>query len=82
MHFPQEFVLQREILAVQLFGDGQGHAHMEQIPGEAHLVADCPSQYARMIEILWQDRRYIAFERDLEERAVAAKKSEHIQIAQ
>ena len=73
MHFPQELVLQREILAFQLFGDTHGHTHLEQIPCDALIVADRPSNYTRMIEILWHERRYIAFERDLEERGVPAR---------
>ena len=39
------------------------------------------SKYARMIEIIWHDRRYIASEGDLKERAVPARKPKSIRMA-
>jgi hypothetical protein len=63
MQFPQEFVVRREIYAIRHFGQGL----LELIPPGQVILADRPSSYARMIEAVWQGRRYLVFERDLKE---------------
>lgn len=68
VQLPQEFALRREVSAIQLFG----RTLLERI-----LLADRPSKHVGMIEAIWQEKRYIVFLRDLEERAEALKTSEH-----
>jgi hypothetical protein len=63
MRLPQEFVVRREVVAVQLFGRNR----IERIPPDAVILADRHSTYARMIEVVWNDKRYVVFQRDLEE---------------
>ena len=70
MQLPREFILRREICAIQLFGRNL----LERIPPDAVILADCPSAYKRMIEVVWQERRYAVFERDLRERTEPVKK--------
>jgi len=65
IRLPQEFVTRRELGAIQLFG----HNRIERIPPDAIILADRPSTHARMIEVVWNEKRYIVFQRDLEERA-------------
>src|SRR5579864_4893008 len=65
IRLPQEFVTRREVGAIQLFG-GNG---IERIPPDAIILADRPSTHARMIEVVWNEKRYVVFQRDLEERA-------------
>jgi hypothetical protein len=64
IRLPQEFVLRREVGAVQLFGRNR----IERIPPDAIILADRPSTHERMIEVTWNEKRYIVFQRDLEER--------------
>jgi len=59
MQLPRKFVVQREVCAIQLFGRNL----LERIPPEAVILADCPSTHKRMIEVTWQERRYVVFER-------------------
>jgi len=65
IQLPQEFVLRREVYAIQHFG----RSLLERIPPDAIILADRLSTHARMIEVVWKEKRYIVFERDLEERA-------------
>ena len=65
MHGPLEFVLCDEICAIQLFGRNR----LECIARGSVIIAEQASTYARMIEIVWREKRYLVFERDLEERA-------------
>lgn len=65
IQLPQEFVLRREVGAIQLFGRNR----IERIPPDAVIFADRVSTHARMIEVVWNEQRYIVFQRDLEERA-------------
>jgi len=67
---PQEFIVRREIHAIQHFGQSL----LEPIPAEEVILADRPSHYARMIEVVWQQRRYLVFDRDLTERAEPLRK--------
>lgn len=69
MQLPQEFVVRREIYAIQLFGRNL----LECIPTDAVIFVDRTSAHKRMLEVVWQERRYIVFERDLKERAEPAK---------
>ena len=62
---PQEFVLRSEVCAIQLFGRNL----LECIPPSTVILADRPSTHTRMIEVLWKQKRYIVFQRDLEELA-------------
>jgi hypothetical protein len=62
---PQEFVLRRGVYATQLFGQNS----LERIPPDTVILADRPSTHARMIEVVWNEKRYVVFQRDLEERA-------------
>jgi hypothetical protein len=71
LDLPQEFVVQREIHAIQHFGQSL----YETIPPGEVILADRPSNYARMIEIVWQEKRYLIFARDLAERAEPLGKS-------
>lgn len=64
MQFARELMLRDEICAVQLFG----HNVFERIPRGSVIFVDRPSTYVRMVEVIWQDKRYIVFQRDLEER--------------
>jgi hypothetical protein len=67
IQLPQEFVLRREVSAIQLFG----RSLLERIPPNAVILADRPAAHVRMIEAIWKEKRYIVFLRDLEERAEA-----------
>jgi hypothetical protein len=69
MQFPQEFVVRREICAIRHFGQSL----LELIPPGEVILADRPSPYARMIEAVWQGRRYLVFERDVRERTEPVK---------
>jgi len=71
MELPREFIVRREVFAIQLFGRNL----LERIPPDALIFVDCPSTYKRMIEVVWEGRRYVVFERDLKERTEPAKKS-------
>lgn len=64
MSLPGEFVLSQEICVIQLFGQNL----LERIPTRAVVFADRPSSYTRMIEVVWQGKRYAMFQRDLEDR--------------
>jgi hypothetical protein len=68
---PQEFVVHREIHAIQGFGQGL----IEPIPASEVILADRPSHYARLIEVVWHQKPYLVFERDLVERAEPLRKS-------
>lgn len=57
-------MLREEICAVQLFG----HNLLECIPRGSVISVERASTYVRMVEVIWQDKRYIVFQRDLEER--------------
>jgi hypothetical protein len=65
LRLPQEFVTRRVVGAVQLFGRNR----IERIPPDAVILAHRPSTHARMIEVTWNEKRYVVFQRDLEERA-------------
>jgi len=69
---PREFIVRREVYAIQFFGRNL----LERIPPDAVVLADRPSPYKCMIEVVWQGRRYVVFERDLRERTEPAKKPE------
>ena len=72
---PQEFVLRSEVCAIQLFGRNL----LECIPPSTVILADRPSTHTRMIEVLWKQKRYIVFQRDLEELAEPRKHGqEHV----
>ena len=61
---PQKFVLRRKAYAFQLFG----RQLLERIPGGALILAERhSSDYVSMIEVVWEERRYLVFERDLRE---------------
>ena len=62
---PQEFVLRGKVYAFQLFG----RQLLERIPANAVILADRPSAYVRMIEVVWEERRYLVFARDLRDLA-------------
>ncbi|HTW64353.1 MAG TPA: hypothetical protein VME17_07040 [Bryobacteraceae bacterium] len=64
MQFGRELVLREQICAIQLFG----RKALERIPAGSIIFAEHPSNYVRMIEVVWQQRRYLVFQRDLEER--------------
>ena len=68
MLFPQPFILDNEICAVQLFG----RKLFEPIPKRSLLIADRPSDQPRIIEVSWNGQRYLVFQRDLEEHAYPA----------
>jgi len=61
----QEFVTRRVVGTVQLIGRNR----IERIPPDSVILADRPSTHARMIEVTWNEKRYVVFQRDLEERA-------------
>lgn len=65
IRLPQEFVLRSEVCAIQLFGRNL----LECIPTSMVILAERPSTHTRMIEVLWKEKRYIVFQRDLEELA-------------
>jgi len=69
--FPQEFIVRREVHAIQHFGQSL----LEPIPAGEVILAECPSHYARMIEVVWHQKRYLVFDRDLTERAEPLRKS-------
>ena len=84
IRFPQEFILQRDISAVQVCGD----PHIESIPCKARVVAErvsnnpegieeSESSHSPMIEVVWDGERYLVFEEDLKERASCAATLEH-----
>jgi len=70
IRLPREFVVHREFYATQLFGRNL----LERIPLDAVILADCRSTHKRMIEVVWQERRYVVFERDLMERTEPVEK--------
>ena len=61
MQLPEEFVVRREIGAIQHFGQSL----LEPIPSGEVILVERVSLYARMIEVVWQERRYLVFDRDL-----------------
>jgi hypothetical protein len=65
IQLPQTFVFRSEIYGIQLFGRNL----LERIPPDAVILADRPYTHVRMIEAIWKERRYIVFQRDLEENA-------------
>jgi hypothetical protein len=65
IRLPQEFVLRSEICAIQLFGRNL----LECLPTSTVVLAERPSTHTRMFEVLWKEKRYIVFQRDLEELA-------------
>jgi len=68
MQDSRELVVDDEICAIQLFG----RSTLECIPPGSVIAVQEASKYARMVEILWCEKRYLAFERDLEERTQRA----------
>ena len=64
MQFDRKLVLRDQICAIQLFG----RKVLELIPAGSSIFAEHPSSYVRMIEVVWQEKRYLVFQRDLEER--------------
>lgn len=70
IQLPQEFVVRREVHAIQHFGQSL----LERIPPSEVIRADRPAMYPRMIEVVWQERRYLIFVRDLTERAEPVRK--------
>ena len=50
--------------AIQLFGRNS----LERIPPNALSIADDPASHAHMMQVRWEERLYIVFERDLRER--------------
>lgn len=68
MQLARKVVVRNDICVVQLFGRN----HLERIPSGSVVLADCPSTYERMIEVVWQEKRYAMFQRDLEERTEPA----------
>jgi hypothetical protein len=80
IHFPQEFILQRDMSAVQVCGD----PHIESIPCKARVVAEraannpggieeSESSHSPMIEVVWDGERYLVFEKDLKDGADAVQ---------
>lgn len=69
---PQEFVILREFHAIQHFGNSR----IEPIPAGEGILAERPSNYARMVEVVWRNRPYLVFERDLTECAEPLRKDE------
>lgn len=70
IQLPQEFIVRREMLALQDFG----RSLLERIgAGEVilakHRVAKQRDQWPRMIEVVWHERPYLIYERDLTEQA-------------
>jgi len=61
-------MLREEICAVQLFG----RSLIECIPRGSVILVEGPSTYVRMLEIIWEGKRYSVFQRDLEERTESA----------
>jgi hypothetical protein len=59
------YVLQREIVAIQVFG----RYLLEKIPPGSMILVSGHTTRERMLVVLWEDREYIMFERDLKERA-------------
>jgi hypothetical protein len=72
IRLPQEFVFRREVYAIQLFGRNS----LERIPPDAVILADRHSTHGRMIEVVWNDKRYVVFQRDLEEHAESCNPKE------
>ena len=72
IELPQEFVVQREVYAFPLFG----RSVLACIPPGVVILASCRSTHKRMIEVIWQEQRYVVFERDLQERMEPLKKPE------
>jgi hypothetical protein len=72
LQLPQEFVVLSEVYAFPLFG----RSVLACIPPGAVILASCRSTHKRMIEVIWQEKRYVAFERDLQERMSPLKKPE------
>jgi len=75
--FPQEFIVRRELYAIQHFGQSR----LEPIPAGAFIIAERQSAYARMSEVVWQGQLYLVFDRDLAERAEPARKSTQFMFA-
>jgi hypothetical protein len=73
IQLPQEFVVLEEIFVFQLFGRNA----LERIPPGAVVLATHRSKHKRMIEVIWQEKRYVVFERDLQERMEPLKKPEN-----
>lgn len=72
LQLPQEFVVLIEVYAFPLYGRGV----LACIPPGAVILASCRSTHKRMIDVIWQEKRYVVFERDLQERMSPLKKPE------
>jgi len=70
MQFPQDFIIRRELHAIQHFGQSL----LEPISAGAIIRAERQSAYSRMIEAIWNDKPYLIFERDLTERTEPVEK--------
>ena len=73
IQLPQEFVVRREVYAFPLFGRGA----LDCIPAGSVVLASCRSTHPRMIEVIWQEKHYIVFERDLQDHMEPLKKPEN-----
>jgi len=62
LRFPQEFVVRREV-----YGFGP-KGRLERIPPGAVVLASSRSTHKRMIEVIWREKQYDVFERDLQDR--------------
>jgi hypothetical protein len=69
---PQKFIVLSEVYAFRLYG----RSVLACIPAGAVVLASCRSTHKRMIEVIWQEERYVVFERDLQERMSPLKKPE------
>ena len=70
LRLPQSFVVRREVYVFQLFG----RSALQRIPPGAVILASHRSTHERMI--IWQEKRYVVFERDVQERMSPLKKPE------
>ena len=64
MHHPLDSLVHCEICVIQLFGRNR----LECIAPGCVITVQGTSAYTRMAEIVWREKRYLAFERDLDER--------------
>lgn len=73
LQLSQNFVVRREVYVFQLFE----RSALQRIPPNTVIFASHRSTHKRMIEVIWQEKWYIVFERDVHERMEPLNKPEN-----
>lgn len=73
LQLPQNFVVRREVYVFQLFE----RSALKRIPPDTVILVSHRSTHKRMIEVIWEEKWYVAFERDVHERMEPLNKPEN-----